>query len=229
MRRTVAQQRLGFPMTREKSLPVSRRAFLVSLAAIGLAACADGPSRTSSLNTPTPDLSRYPVEPLSEEEEAGILHLREEEKLARDVYTALEQKWNLPAFSVIKESEQNHMDSVATLIDRYDLLDPAQSQPGVFTDPNIQELYEILTARGEDSTEAALRVGMTIEDLDIYDIDQILQANDNQDISTVFGHLRTGSIHHLQRFYADLQAIGGEYQPQFIAPEEFDRLVAAAP
>ena len=199
-----------------------RRSFLASLAAIGLAACT--PEDTVSSHGNGEGLSQYPVESLNEAEEAGILQLREEEKLARDVYTLLEEKWGLSAFSQIKPSEQKHMDAVAKLINRYDLLDPAQESIGIFENQKISSLFETLMTKGEQSEVDALQVGMTVEDVDIYDIDEILSKNDNQDIQVVFTNLRNGSIKHLQRFYTDLKTLGGTYEPQYISQELFDQL-----
>ena len=205
----------------ESSL-LRRRSFLASLAAIGLAACT--PEDTVSSHGNGEGLSQYPVESLNEAEEAGILQLREEEKLARDVYTLLEEKWGLSAFSQIKPSEQKHMDAVAKLINRYDLLDPAQESIGSFENQKISSLFETLMTKGEQSEVDALQVGMTVEDIDIYDIDEILSKNDNQDIQVVFTNLRNGSIKHLQRFYTDLKTLGGTYEPQYISQELFDQL-----
>jgi hypothetical protein len=205
----------------ESSL-LRRRSFLASLAAIGLAACS--PEDTVSSHGNGEGLSQYPIESLNEAEEAGILQLREEEKLARDVYTLLEEKWGLSAFSQIKPSEQKHMDAVAKLINRYDLLDPAQESIGSFENQKISSLFETLMTKGEQSEVDALQVGMTVEDVDIYDIDEILSKNDNQDIQVVFTNLRNGSIKHLQRFYTDLKTIGGTYEPQYISQELFDQL-----
>ena len=205
----------------ESSL-LRRKSFLASLAAIGLAACT--PEDTVSSHGNGEGLSQYPVESLNEAEEAGILQLREEEKLARDVYTLLEEKWGLSAFSQIKPSEQKHMDAVAKLINRYDLLDPAQESIGIFENQKISSLFETLMTKGEQSEVDALQVGMTVEDVDIYDIDEILSKNDNQDIQVVFTNLRNGSIKHLQRFYTDLKTLGGTYEPQYISQELFDQL-----
>ncbi|MGI9258025.1 MAG: DUF2202 domain-containing protein, partial [Gammaproteobacteria bacterium] len=43
---------------------------------------------------------------LSVAEEAGILFMREEEKLARDVYLALGEQWGMNVFDNISSSEQ---------------------------------------------------------------------------------------------------------------------------
>ena len=70
-------------------------------------------------------LSQVSTDELSAEEAEGILYMREEEKLARDVYLTLHEKWEMPIFQNISSSEQTHTDAVKTLIDRYELDDPA--------------------------------------------------------------------------------------------------------
>ena len=74
-----------------------------------------------------------PASELSADETTALLFMREEEKLARDVYTKLYATWNITTFQNIAASEQMHMDELALLLTRYNLTDPAQA-PGVFTD-----------------------------------------------------------------------------------------------
>lgn len=52
------------------------------------------------------------------------MQMREEEKLARDVYLELYETWDLPVFYNIAQSEQTHMGAVKTLIEKYNLKDP---------------------------------------------------------------------------------------------------------
>ncbi len=63
---------------------------------------------------------------LTAAEEEGLLFMREEEKLARDVYLVLFDKWGLRVFENIAESEQRHMDAVLYLLGKYGLDDPAR-------------------------------------------------------------------------------------------------------
>jgi hypothetical protein len=51
---------------------------------------------------------------LSKQEEEAILYMREEEKLARDVYDFLYARWSVNPFGNIRRSEQRHMDIVNT-------------------------------------------------------------------------------------------------------------------
>lgn len=85
---------------------------------------------------------------LSEFEIEGILFMREEEKLARDVYAMRYNTWNIPVFQEISTSEQAHMDAVKVLIGRYNLTDSALAAPGTFSNPDLQSLYDELFVRG---------------------------------------------------------------------------------
>ncbi len=169
---------------------------------------------------------------LSPEEVADLLHMREEEKLARDVYLTLYEKWNLTVFQNIARSEQMHMDAVATLLTTYGLEDPvAQTGDarGAFTDPNLQALYEQLVEQGSASLVDALTVGATIEDLDIKDLNEALSRTDKEDIRLVYENLKMGSENHMRAFVRNLQAQGADYTPQFISEEEYQAILSSTP
>ena len=71
---------------------------------------------------------------LTDSEKYWLTYMREEEKLARDVYIFLYDKWGSQIFNNISVSEQTHMDAIKTLLDRYGIPDPvADKGPGVFT------------------------------------------------------------------------------------------------
>jgi hypothetical protein len=84
-----------------------------------------------------------PVTGLTETEAASLRYMREEEKLAHDVYLTLFEVWGLPIFQNIANSESSHAAAVLGLLERYGLDDPAAGNAvGVFTDPTLQALYE---------------------------------------------------------------------------------------
>ena len=115
---------------------------------------------------------------LSNPEIESILYMREEEKLARDVYLTLYEAWGLPVFQNIARSEATHMEAVKTLIDRYGLADPVAQEIGVFTDPTLQQLYDQLVADGSNSLADALKVGAAIEEIDILDLEERIAQTD---------------------------------------------------
>ncbi|MBN1882412.1 MAG: DUF2202 domain-containing protein [Deltaproteobacteria bacterium] len=165
---------------------------------------------------------------LSAEEEAGILYMREEEKLARDVYNRLGELWGIPIFSNIARSEETHMDAMLVLIDRYGLSDPVDDDtPGVFEDPALQSLYDELTASGSVSLTYAFRVGALIEELDIADLKDHLEMTDNDDVRIVYQNLMRGSRNHLRSFYRQLNRSGVDYKPTYLSMDEFSRIITS--
>jgi hypothetical protein len=166
---------------------------------------------------------------LSEEEAAALLYMREEEKLARDVYTALYEQWGASVFQTIASSEQAHMDSILTLLERYSLTDPASTQAGVFTNPDLQALYTQLVATGSQSLADALKVGGAIEEIDILDLDERLAVTDNADIQQVFNSLLKGSYNHLRAFSTNLlNQVGETYVPQYMTAEQYQEILASS-
>lgn len=163
---------------------------------------------------------------LSDEEAQGLLYMREEEKLAHDLYTAFYESWGLPVFQNIAASEQTHMDAVKVLLDRYGLADPAQDQPGVFTNSDLQSLYDQLLASGSQSLEAALKAGGAVEEIDILDLQSRLELTGQADIQQVYTSLKRGSENHLRAFVQTLLRQTGEtYQPQYLSPEAFTAIL----
>jgi hypothetical protein len=164
---------------------------------------------------------------LSAVEVSSLNLMREEEKLARDVYTFLYTKWNLHIFVNIGESEQRHMDAVLQLLTKYNLPDPVGSNnAGKFSNTRLQELYNQLTVQGSTSLADALKVGATIEDLDIFDLETALTKIQSQDIRTVYENLNRGSRNHLRAFYSNLVSRGEMYAPQYISQTEFDSILS---
>ena len=164
---------------------------------------------------------------LSKVEKDGLVQMREEEKLAHDVYVTLYEKWGQNIFNNISRSEQTHTDTVKYLLERYGIEDPVKSiEVGKFTDPKMKELYDSLVTQGEKSLTDALVVGATIEDLDIKDLEDLLLKTDNEDIKTAYQNLNKGSRNHLRAFMRNLERNGGSYASQFISQERFDKILA---
>jgi hypothetical protein len=166
------------------------------------------------------------AEELSAQEHDSIIFMREEEKLARDVYLALYDIWQLRVFENIARSEQAHMDAMLSLVDRYELADPALT-PGRFSDPELQELYDTLVERGSQSAEEALRVGALIEEVDIEDLLADLGTSDNEDIGLVYENLLAGSENHLRAFVSQIERFYGDYEPVVLAPEQYEEIMSA--
>ena len=137
---------------------------------------------------------------LTAPEASAILFMKQEEKLARDVYKKLHAQWGLAIFANIAASEQNHMNAIDSLISRYRLKDATPTKPGIFTYPELQDLYDDLTTAGAISRIGALKVGMLIEETDIADLRAALNTTREKPVRKVFGNLLNGSLNHLAAF-----------------------------
>ncbi|MCA0308735.1 MAG: DUF2202 domain-containing protein [Actinobacteria bacterium] len=142
----------------------------------------------------------------------SLTSLREEEKLARDVYTALAAAHDQSApFVNIARSEQRHYDTVGLLLSRYGIADPAAGRAaGSYADPDFQALYASLVATGTASLAGAYEVGITIETTDIADLEATLAGNPPADVTAALTTLLNGSRNHLAAFTAakDGRALG---------------------
>lgn len=176
-------------------------------------------------------LATYPAEELTEEEIKALLYMREEEKLARDVYTAMFGKWALPVFENISLAEQRHFDVVGCLFAKYDdiLTDPIIGKdPGEFTDPILQGMYDEMIVDGEASLIAALTVGANIEEYDLYDLNEALALPElNQDVKVVFEELAKGSRNHLRAFVFHLGNLGVVYEPIKLEEGVYEAIVTS--
>ena len=172
-------------------------------------------------------INSTPKQTIDSTEDAGLTYMREEEKLARDVYATLHSIWELRVFGNISQGEDRHFSAIKLLLDRYKLPDPAANNPvGVFQNAGLQTLYGDLIRQGESSLKSATRVGAIIEDLDIRDLEKAAEATDNSDLKLVYQNLRQASENHMRAFVRQLAAEGESYTPQYISPASFSEIVA---
>lgn len=167
---------------------------------------------------------------LSEPEISGLLFMREEEKLARDVYLYFYNLWGSQIFWNIAQSEEMHMNAILTLIERYELEDPAaETAPGEFGNADLQALYGELIDQGSQSLQDALLVGAAIEEIDILDIESYIAQTDQEDIILVYENLIKGSRNHLRAFVNNLDSKTGiDYQPQYMSTQAFEDIFASS-
>ncbi|HQR92121.1 MAG TPA: DUF2202 domain-containing protein [Sediminibacterium sp.] len=214
------------------SLNLSLYAILIAISILGVACSKNdvtGAKNENNSSNLTASILALPKETLSEEETKSILHLREEEKLARDVYYTLNLKYNANVFANIKSSEESHMDTMLQILNKYGIPDPvATNGIGVFKDSGLQNLYNQLVTTGNQSLLDAYKVGATIEDLDLFDLADEISLIDNQDILLVYDNLAKGSRNHMRSFYKNIIAANGNYSPQFISQNTFDSIINSA-
>ncbi len=163
---------------------------------------------------------------LNNDTKNSLMLMREEEKLAHDVYVTLYEKWGLPIFDNISASEQRHTDAVLDLLEVRGLSDPAAGLGrGEFSNPDFTALYKQLVEKGSQSLMDALIVGATIEDLDLNDLDQWMLKIQDEDILSVYKNLAKGSRNHMRAFYGQITSREGDYKPQYISQQKMDEIV----
>lgn len=174
-------------------------------------------------------ISTANLEDLTDEEIASLVFMREEEKLAHDVYLALYDLYGLPIFNNIARSEQTHTDAVKRLLDAFGIPDPADTSPaGEFEDHELQSLYDELIQTGSQSLADALKVGAAIEEIDILDLEERLAFVENESIRRVFENLLRGSRNHLRAFTRTLTQNTEEiYEPQYMTDDAYNATITA--
>jgi hypothetical protein len=200
---------------------------LLVFALASLPAAAGGPGFGPPAGAPRLLLNQAAtvVAPLEADEAAVLLWMREEEKLARDVYQTLYGRWQSPVFRQIAASEQRHFDAIGAKLALFGLTDPALAAVGQFANAELQVLFDQLTATGLQTYGQALAAGALIEETDIRDLQAALDDTDNTVLRLTYGHLLDASKNHLRAFVARLQDIGIDYLPQVLDPLVFDAIV----
>lgn len=182
--------------------------------------------------------SRVSAEVLDNGEETHLIFMREEEKLARDVYLALSSLYaDEQIFATIAEdSEQSHTDTVREMLAYFSINDPnpdTNNLPesiGIFNGLAygwyFNEKYIQLINRGSENVLEALYVGAFIEELDMIDITDypkvIVETDNGIDISqcglaytdeasiqNMFTNLLDGSKSHLRAYVRNIEKIIG--------------------
>ena len=195
---------------------MSRRKFIQSFTAAA-AVAATTPLFSGSAQAATA--------PLSTVEIADLLFSREEEKVARDVYITLYNTWRHSTFSSISSSEQQHMDTMLKKLVAYKIPDPAQKAVGAFTNQDLQKMYLDLVAQGSRSLIDALKVGCTIEEVDIIDLMKHIDHSTHTDLDSSYQNLMAGSYNHLRSFVSALKSKGVTYTPQYLSQDLYNAII----
>jgi hypothetical protein len=118
------------------------------------------------------------------------------------------------------------MNSILNLLNKYGIPDPASIEIGVFVNQDLQTLYNNLTIQSDISSLEATKVGATIEDLDINDIDDFIRNTTKSDLLSVYDNLTCGSKNHIRNYTSQLVINGVVYVPQFISVEYYNLILS---
>lgn len=188
---------------------------------------------------------------LDENETAHLVFMREEEKLARDVYITLGLAFpKLKIFGKIDDAEQRHTCAVCDMLKKYGIEDPSTNDNvGVYTGKLFGDYFTTrfaaLVDKGSVSALDALHVGAYIEEMDMLDINYCPQEivdrvasiisdadcgkvyTDNRDIQRLYESLLEGSENHLRAFVKNIERrLGkGSYQAQVLEPDQLEDIL----
>lgn len=166
--------------------------------------------------------------PLTVQEVSDLTYMREEEKLAHDLYVSLDERWTALVFENIAQSETQHFDMLGNALDRYGISDPALPEAGTFTNPDLQTLYNDLLKQGQVSLSSALMTGALVEEADISDLDVAIAETSHTDLQTTYARLQCGSRNHLRAFVRNLEMAGVAYEAQYLTQEQVDAILASS-
>lgn len=174
-----------------------------SLAAVPIAALAAGPNASTRLRPAATSLTT-----LSEDEVATLQWMREEEKLARDLYLELSAFYPAKVLTNIAAAEQKHFDALGAKLLLYGVEDPALTDIGMFSNPLLQQRHDELLALGIVSYAEALGVGVAVETEDILDLQDAIDGTSSRPLGRTYQHLLNGSENHLRAFTKLLVRLG---------------------
>ncbi len=165
---------------------------------------------------------------LTESELASLVKMKEEEKLARDVYAVLAKKLGSQIFTNISAAENNHLNAIVLLLTNYGSTETSIGEAGIFADAAVQKLYNDLVSKASVSIEEAYITGALIEEMDIKDLTVALTATTNENVTLVFENLLKGSRNHLRAFNRQLTTLGVVYTPVYVSQADYDLIVSSA-
>ncbi len=164
---------------------------------------------------------------LTQEEIQGLLKMREEEKMAHEVYSFMYEKWDFIVFKNIAESELRHTNSIKYILAFYNIDDPYKEGVGNYTNPEFTKLYRDLVNESSKSFEKALETGAKIEDLDIADLNELMSTTKNTRILQMYENLVRGSRNHIRTLVNQLQMRGIQYTPKFLIQNKYDAIISS--
>jgi hypothetical protein len=141
---------------------------------------------------------------VNESQKNTASYMLEEEKLAHDLYSAFYDKWGTKIFSNISKSETKHQQAVSRLLSSLGVNVTVSDKQGVFTNSDLQALYNKLYAKGMTSQKDALEVGKIVEETDIADLKDAISKSTTDAEKNTYNRLLKGSNNHLKAFNKQL-------------------------
>lgn len=162
---------------------------------------------------------------LTTDEIEFIYAVREDEKIARDLYFSFFRNFGLKTFENIGKAEDNHIKATEKLFDYYEIDYPALSANGKFEDASRQKLFDSLLLKGTPELEA-FKVMALLEESNIVEYGEVLKSIVNPNIKLVIENLAKASANHFKAAIRQITALGGTYAPALMTQEQYRALIA---
>jgi len=170
------------------------------------------------------------AEPLGADEQRDLQRIREQRKLARDLYWDLAKHWGSLVLVRLGAAEQAHLNALDTLLDHYDLSDPvAGPAVGESGDPKFHALHAQIVEVGHRSEMAASQAGLLVEEMSLSDLAAARARTRRPEIAAVYDDLLRDSRNHLRALFRQMQRFEGEYVPQSLSLSDFEAIVWTQP
>lgn len=162
---------------------------------------------------------------LSADEIEFLFALREDEKMARDLYTVFAAKYSTaPQIDRIAAAENSHIAYVEAVLDYYEISYPAMTAAGLFEDAKRQAIYNELA----DKSGTLLEVYATmaaVEEESVSAYKSVQSEITNENIALVITNMIKASSNHLKAAVCQIIVGGSTYTPLYLSAEEFGTIV----
>lgn len=186
-------------------MKLNRPLTVIGAAAVAAVIAAAGISiPAQSAPTETPSQSAPAQATASDTLAEDLTFMREEERMARDLYLAFAEKYgDDTAFARIAKSEQRHFDATGRMLENFGLEDPSDGlEAGTYADDELTALYEELLEQGMASLEDAYDAAIAVEEADIADLTAAIERTTDDAATRLFENLKRGSEQHLAAYTA---------------------------
>lgn len=163
--------------------------------------------------------------PLTADEIEFLYAMREDEKLARDLYAYFWTRYpTAPQIQRISKAEESHIAAIETVLDYYEISYPAMSAPGVFEDSTRQALYDELALKSETMLEAFQTMAF-VEDRDLFAYKMVQSQITNANLSLLIENMIKASTNHLKAAIRQIFVRDGSYTSIYLSAEEYDAII----
>lgn len=168
------------------------------------------------------------TDPLTADEIEFLFAMREDEKMAKDLYTAFGAQYPTAVqFSRIATAEATHVAAIETMLTYYEVSFPALTPAGVFADAEKQAQYDAFLAQGT-TIQGAFEVMALLEEENIAAYKAVEATATNANIKLILANMVRASSNHLKAAVRQLTILGITYTPTHLDQATFDEVISSA-